>query len=84
MAQVILYSRPGCHLCDEARTMLESERVSYEEIDIDRDDALIKRYLERIPVISIDGDEAFELVIDAVALGQRLASVKHGTDADQR
>ena len=55
MTRVVLYTRPGCHLCDEARTMLERIRaaVPFElsERDIDGDDALLHRYLERIPVI---------------------------------
>jgi hypothetical protein len=58
--------------------MLERARAerSFElaEVDIDSDDALLRRYLERIPVIAIDGEEAFELVVDEVALRERLLS----------
>ena len=64
----MLYGRPGCCLCDDARSMLEriGARVSFElaERDIERDDSLLATYLERIPVITIDGREAFELLID--------------------
>jgi glutaredoxin len=67
-ATVVLYGRPGCCLCDDARSMLEriAGRVSFElaEQDIERDDALLATYLERIPVITIDGREMFELLID--------------------
>jgi glutaredoxin len=67
-ATVVLYGRPGCCLCDDARSMLEriGGRVSFElaEQDIERDDALLATYLERIPVITIDGREMFELLID--------------------
>jgi glutaredoxin len=67
-ATVVLYGRPGCCLCDDARSMLEriGGRVSFEltERDIERDDALLATYLERIPVITIDGREMFELLID--------------------
>jgi glutaredoxin len=67
-ATVVLYGRPGCCLCDDARSMLMriSGRVSFElaEQDIERDDALLAAYLERIPVITINGREMFELLID--------------------
>ena len=62
----MLYGRPGCHLCDDARAMLERVRAdasrssSWSATSSD-DDALLRRYLERIPVIEIDGEEAFEL-----------------------
>ena len=68
---VTLYGRPGCCLCDEARTTIERvrERVPFElsERNIEADDALLHRYLERIPVVIIDGREAFELVVDEPA-----------------
>ena len=72
---VILYSRPGCHLCEEARAMLERAGVAFEELDIESDDDLFRRYLERIPVIAIDGEEAFELVVDERALRARLGTL---------
>jgi glutaredoxin len=80
MTQVTLYSRPGCHLCDDARAMLERVRAERDfdlsEVDIDADDALLRRYLERIPVIAIDGAEAFELLIDEPALRERLIGAR--------
>ena len=61
---VTLYSRPGCHLCDEAREALERVRAqapfTLEEVDIETDDALHARYLERIPVVALDGEELFD------------------------
>jgi glutaredoxin len=73
---VTLYGRPGCHLCDDARAVLlrVGERVPFglEEIDITADDALHARYLERIPVVSLDGEELFELFVDERALLERL------------
>jgi glutaredoxin len=76
MRTVTLYGRPGCHLCDEARTVLERVRATHpfrlEEIDIDGDDALFKRYLERIPVIAIDGEERFEYFVEDEALRRTL------------
>jgi glutaredoxin len=77
MTRVVLYGRPGCHLCDEARGLLEDVRAEHPfeltERDIESDDELFKRYLERIPVIVIDGVEAFELDFDENAVRQALA-----------
>ncbi len=76
---VTLYGKPDCHLCDEARTVLERVRrdVAFElrERDITGDDVLHRRYLERIPVVVIDGEEAFELFVDEAGLRRRLARV---------
>jgi glutaredoxin len=76
MTQVTLYGRPGCHLCDQAREVLERvrSRVGFEllERDIESDDALLRTYLERIPVIVIDGHEAFQLFVDEAALERAL------------
>ena len=73
---VVLYGRPGCHLCDDARAILMSVRAEhdfvFEERDIERDDALFRAYLERIPVVTIDGEEAFELFVDATEFTHRL------------
>jgi len=67
-AHVIVYSRPGCHLCDEAKTAIEnancSDRYTLEEINIESDDELLKKYKYDIPVITIDGEEAFRHRID--------------------
>jgi glutaredoxin len=74
---VTLYGRPGCHLCDEARAALLRVRadVPFElrEIDIDGDDELFKRYLERIPVVALNGEELFEFEVDEAALRRRLS-----------
>jgi len=75
MTHVVLYSRPGCHLCEEARDMLVRAGAAFDERDIESDDALFRRYLERIPVIAIDGEEAFELVVDERALQARLGTL---------
>ena len=73
---VVLYGRPGCHLCDQARTILMRVRAehdfAFEERDIEDDDALFAAYLERIPVVTIDGQEAFELFVDATEFTHRL------------
>jgi glutaredoxin len=73
---VTLYSRPGCHLCDDARAALERVHArapfALEEVDIETDDALHARYLERIPVVALDGDELFDYFVDETALVGRI------------
>jgi glutaredoxin len=76
---VRLYGRPDCHLCDEARAGLERLRrdgadFELEEIDIDSDDELHRRFLERVPVIELDGEIVSELFLDADALRAKLRS----------
>ena len=82
MRSVVLYSRPECCLCDDARTILERVRrrrpFAFTERDIDADDALLKAYLERIPVVTIDGVEVFELFVDEAELERRLDMVHTG------
>ena len=74
---VVLYSRPGCHLCDEARAVIEAERArtpfAFDEIDIETDDELVKEYGIRIPVVVIDGVERFEIAVDAGELSRLVA-----------
>ena len=72
MARITLYGRPDCHLCDDARGALERVGEPFEEVDIESDDELFKRYLERIPVVVVDGAEAFDLFVDEQALRARL------------
>ncbi len=73
--RLIVYGRPGCHLCDDARAVLDRVGEPYAEVDIERDDALLARYLERIPVVTLDGDEIFEFFVDEDALRARLRSM---------
>jgi hypothetical protein len=82
MRQVVLYTREGCCLCDDARDVLARVRAEsparfvLKERDIEGDDGLFRAYLERIPVITIDGEEAFELFVDEAELRQRLDIVE--------
>jgi glutaredoxin len=79
MTAVVLYGREGCCLCDDARGILERVRqrhaFSLEERDIDADEELLRAYLERIPVVTINGVEAFELFVDESELERRLDMV---------
>ena len=78
MRTVILYGREGCCLCDDAREVLLRVRSNHpftlQECDIEQDEALHRAYLERIPVVTIDGVEAFELFVDEAELQSRLAA----------
>ena len=60
---VIIYSRPGCHLCDEAKAAILSaggdDQFTLEEVNIESDDELLRKYKYDIPVIAIDGIESF-------------------------
>ena len=71
-----LYSRPGCHLCDEARVALERVRArapfALREVNIETDDSLLRRYLERIPVVALGDEELFDFFVDEAALEDRL------------
>jgi glutaredoxin len=73
---VTLYGRAGCHLCDDARAALERMRLerpfALREVDIEADPALHARYLERIPVIALDGEELFDFFVDEAQLAARL------------
>ena len=73
MRSLVLYGRPDCHLCDEAREILveliaESQDIELTELNIEDDDELLRLYLERIPVIELDGEVVGELVPDRTAL----------------
>ena len=74
---VTLYARPECHLCDEARAGLECLRAAgvdfeLDEVDIESDEELHRRFLERIPVVELDGEIVSELHLDADGLRARL------------
>jgi glutaredoxin-like protein DUF836 len=75
--EVVLYGRSGCCLCDDARDVLLRVRAAHpfalHERDIESDRELLRAYLERIPVVTIDGVEAFELFVDEYELVRRLS-----------
>jgi glutaredoxin len=68
-AHVIVYSRPGCHLCDEAKDAIQSARCDddfvLEEINIETSRDLLTKYRFDIPVITINGSEAFRHRVDS-------------------
>ena len=73
---LLLLGKPGCHLCDDARDVLARVGARFTEVDITTDDALHAAYLERIPVVMLDGVERFELFVDEAALRQLLSKVR--------
>jgi glutaredoxin len=79
VATVTLYGRPGCHLCDDALAVLERLRAeqpfALTTVNIEDDDALLRAYLERIPVVAVDGEEVYDYYVDEADLRARLARV---------
>ena len=81
MTQVLVYSRSGCHLCEEAMQAIvalhrDGYRFELLEVDIESDELLLRRHLERIPVVEVDGEVVSELVLDKAALRARLDTVR--------
>lgn len=78
MRTVVIFGRDGCCLCDQAVEVLERVRATHpfklEQRDIETDEGLLRAYLERIPVVTIDGVEAFELFVDEEELKVRVAT----------
>ena len=86
MTLVTLYWRDGCHLCEEALAEIvalhgEGHRFELVEVDIESDELLLRRMLEKIPVVEVDGAVVSELSLDATVLRARLDTVR---DADDR
>jgi glutaredoxin len=75
---ITLYSKPDCHLCEEALATLRNLQgeldFDLDQQDITLDDALQRVYFERIPVIAVDGEELFDYFVDEAALRERLES----------
>ena len=69
---LVLYTAHGCHLCEQARALLDGEGVTYEEVDISGDDALEAAYREWLPVLELDGERAFVYRIPPETLRRRL------------
>jgi glutaredoxin len=80
MPVLTLYGKPGCHLCEEARAVVDEARagrsVELVEVDVTLDPVLHRRYGERIPVLELDGEELFELVVARDELERRLDRVR--------
>jgi glutaredoxin len=80
VTEVVLYTRPGCHLCDEAREALlrlraEGPGFALREVNIERDERLHAALLERIPVVEVGGEVVSELALNPRAVRSRLDTV---------
>lgn len=75
--RVLLYTKPGCHLCADARGLVESVCAelgeSYDEIDISTSDDLMRTYGEQIPVTFVDGQQHDFWRVDPARLRTALA-----------
>ena len=78
MSRVTLYSKPGCHLCDDARAIVEQVcaelDVGWTEVDISADDRLFAEYGEQIPVTFVDGKQHDFWRVDPARLRRALSS----------
>lgn len=88
-ARVTLYTRPGCHLCDEAKVAILAAGRAYEytldEVDIESDPRLLHSYRNDVPVILINGVEAFRHQLTPEDFRWQLArAVQSGNDIPQR
>jgi hypothetical protein len=73
-----MYSRRRCGLCDQAREVILAQRATtpfdFQEVHIDGDDRLERAHGLRVPVVEIDGREAFETFVDRGALARLLGA----------
>jgi hypothetical protein len=78
VTRVVLYARRGCHLCDDARAVIEIARAAtpfvFEEVDIETSEDLVRDFGVRIPVVTVDGDEIAEYTIDPARLREALGA----------
>ena len=77
--RVVVYTRAGCHLCDDARQLLMRHGLAPELVDIDRDPGLRQRYTACVPVVVIDGKERFRGRVNEMLLKRILAEPRPET-----
>jgi glutaredoxin len=81
--RVVLYAAAGCHLCDRARQTLlelrEELQFEFQEVDITGVDELESRYREFLPVVEIDGHQAFVYFVPPDAFARKLAQSRPPT-----
>ena len=71
--RVVLYTRTGCHLCEDVEALLVRHGLCPRLVDIDADPALRSKYNECVPVVEIDGKERFRGRVNEVLLKRMLA-----------
>jgi glutaredoxin len=73
---VVMYTRQGCHLCEEAWEVLRQAARRYpldlRQVDVDSDPALVEQYGEQVPVVAVDGHVRFRGTVNAVLLARLL------------
>lgn len=77
--RITVYTRQGCHLCEEAEAIvhrLARRRAEVEVIDIDADPALTDRYTVRVPVVAVDGREIAEFQVAPATLRAALRGAR--------
>ena len=81
--RVTIYTKPGCHLCDEAKEELRHARCrdayTLEEINIETDPELFRRYGVEIPVIAIDGHVTFKYRVSAADFERQIKRARGHT-----
>ena len=79
VCQVVLYTRAGCHLCDEVKaTLVRLEKRGglpflWREVDVDSDPELARQFTDQVPVVFIDGKKAFKYRMDERDFLRRIA-----------
>ena len=93
LPEVVLYTRAGCHLCDEAKAVIRRAQAllsqgvggqadapfAFREVDIDLDPELRQRYNEEVPVVFLDGKKAFKYRVDPREFRKRLHTGRQST-----
>lgn len=78
LPQVVVYSRKGCHLCEVVKESISKLHrrggFTWQEIDVDSDDALRRRFNDQVPVVFIDGRKAFKYHMDEREFLKKLVS----------
>lgn len=83
--QIVLYTKFGCHLCDEAKLILHRRRAKFDlqvrEIDVSQDAMLLRRWGDCVPVVEIDGKVRFrgridDRLLDRLLLAEQRLSAK--------
>ena len=79
-AAVLIYSRPGCHLCEEAKAEIQTAgcdgEFTLDEVNIDDDPELLERYQYDIPVVFINGMKVFKHRVDRHAFKSKLCRLR--------
>jgi glutaredoxin len=74
--RIVMYSRPGCHLCEQTADWLETLGVAVSTVDVDADPALAREYGLRVPVVVHDGRVVVEGRVDFATLADRLTATR--------